>query len=828
MEVPDGQNVEKGSDLLGVLPAGTMLHGYELISVLGQGGFGITYLARHASLGREVAIKEYLPRDLALRHGSVSVLPRSTELAGDFNWVRERFLDEARNLVKLERVPGIVRVLDLFEANGTAYTVMALARGDTLEQRLDRDGRLTAPAVYRLLWPLLEGLEHVHAVGFVHRDIKPGNIILDSEDQPTLIDFGAARLAMAGRTVAAMTAMYTPAYAAPEQFAAAKQGAWTDIYGLSATLYHAITGSRPPSAMERTLDSSYETLATLAPPGFSPALLAGLDAGMMVRPADRPQSIAAWRALLKRPELGAGHTVIVSKPEPPTLPPLPPAEELTATPSPTPSSSAAAWQKRPSIWMSIAAAVLVLAAGGYVGASMLFGPAAPNGSETAADKQRLEEAQSQARAAQQLERQKEEQERRQAEAEAKQKADAAKAAEAELARRQAETEATQKAEAELAQRQAEVEAKQKAEAEAEVARRQAEAETKQKAEAEAARRQAEVEAKQEAEVEAARQKATAEAKRKVDAETARQKAEVEAKQKAEAELARRQAETEAKQKAEADAARRQAEAEAKRKADAETARQKAEIEAKQKAEAEAARQEAEAKAKEKAEADAARRQAEAEAKRKAEAEATQQKAEAEATRKAEAEVARRQAEAEAKQKAEAEAARRQAEAEAKQKAEAEAAAQRAEAETQKAAAEAAEAALKLAPGDRQRVQVALTSLGFDTRGIDGALGLRSRQMIAEWQKVRGQPATGFLTAPQQQALLREGAPAVQKYDEAMKKADEERKRVDAAPRQPAASPGAPRAPRGENVDGVMCQDTSGRRIAFSSATSCPYGLTVVR
>ena len=98
-------------------------------------------------------------------------------MAGDFNWVRERFV-EARNLANLQSVPGIVRVLDLFEANGTAYTVMALG-GDTLEQRLDRDGRLTAPAVYRLLWPLLEGLEHVHAVGFVHRDIKPGNIILD-------------------------------------------------------------------------------------------------------------------------------------------------------------------------------------------------------------------------------------------------------------------------------------------------------------------------------------------------------------------------------------------------------------------------------------------------------------------------------------------------------------------------------------------------------------------------------------------------------------------------------------------------------------------------
>jgi peptidoglycan hydrolase-like protein with peptidoglycan-binding domain len=153
---------------------------------------------------------------------------------------------------------------------------------------------------------------------------------------------------------------------------------------------------------------------------------------------------------------------------------------------------------------------------------------------------------------------------------------------------------------------------------------------------------------------------------------------------------------------------------------------------------------------------------------------------------------------------------------------------KADAEAQRAAAEAAEAALKLAPGDRQRLQVALTSLGFDTRGIDGALGVRSRQMIAEWQKARGQPATGFLTAPQQQALLTEGAPALQKYDEQIKKADEERKRLDAAARQPAASTGAQRPSRRENVEGVMCQDASGRRIAFSSATSCPYGLTAVR
>jgi hypothetical protein len=122
----------------------------------------------------------------------------------------------------------------------------------------------------------------------------------------------------------------------------------------------------------------------------------------------------------------------------------------------------------------------------------------------------------------------------------------------------------------------------------------------------------------------------------------------------------------------------------------------------------------------------------------------------------------------------------------------------------------------------------LTSLGFDTRGIDGVLGQRSREMIVEWQKARGQPATGFLTAQQQQALLRESAPAIQKYDEAMKKADEERKRADATARQPAGPPAAQRPPRRENVDGVLCQDTTGRRIAFSSANSCPYGLTLVR
>src|SRR5882757_8166115 len=278
-------------ELHGTLPAGTRLRNYELISVLGQGAFGITYLARDTLLGRELAVKEYLPTSLALREGGTTVVPRSTQLAEDFVWGRERFLDEARTLVTLEGVPAVVRVYDYLEANGTAYMVMALARGDTLEQRLKRDGKLSPVIVRRMLERLLDGLDAVHKTGFLHRDVKPANIILDANNNPTLIDFGASRSSIADRT-AAMTAIFTPRYAAAEQMTSAKQGPWTDIYGLSATLYHAITGKPPPSSLERALNDTYEPLVKIAPEGYAPGFLHGVDVGLTVRAKDRPQSIA--------------------------------------------------------------------------------------------------------------------------------------------------------------------------------------------------------------------------------------------------------------------------------------------------------------------------------------------------------------------------------------------------------------------------------------------------------------------------------------------------------------------------------------------------------
>jgi serine/threonine protein kinase len=174
-----------GKDLRGALPAGARLRGYEILAVLGHGGFGVTYQARDTTLGRDVAIKEYLPTAVAIREDGTTVLPRSTALADEFRWGRDRFLQEARTLAKLDGAPAIVRVFDFLEANGTAYMVMALLDGESLEQRLRRDGCLSQPAIERLLYPLLDGLAAVHAAGFLHRDIKPDNIMLDAKSAPT-------------------------------------------------------------------------------------------------------------------------------------------------------------------------------------------------------------------------------------------------------------------------------------------------------------------------------------------------------------------------------------------------------------------------------------------------------------------------------------------------------------------------------------------------------------------------------------------------------------------------------------------------------------------
>jgi serine/threonine protein kinase len=346
------------------LAPGRSVGRYEIVGVLGQGGFGITYCARDTQLDREVALKEYLPVALAVRQDGASVLPRSTEVAGDFDWGRERFIEEGRTLATLHEAPSIVRVFDFLEENGTAYIVMELLRGETLDERIKADGPMSPAELDAILWPLLEGLRQVHEIGFLHRDIKPANVLLGDENRPTLIDFGASRAAMAGRTVA-MTAIFTPGYAAPEQFSSAKQGPWTDIYGLAATLYHAITGKAPPNAFDRLMNDAYEPLGTLQPTGFARGLLAGLDAGLSVHAEERPQCIAAWRALLAEAAVSEATVVMVS---PPTAPPTPPTPPTAPTP-PTPPSPPTRLAIGPRTagrgkWIALAVAVMLLAGGG--------------------------------------------------------------------------------------------------------------------------------------------------------------------------------------------------------------------------------------------------------------------------------------------------------------------------------------------------------------------------------------------------------------------------------------------------------------------------------
>ena len=370
------------------LAPGSQVGRYEIEAVLGQGGFGITYRARDAQLGRMVAIKEYLPAALAVRQDGASVLPRSTEVAADFDWGRQRFVEEGRTLASLHDVASIVQVFDFLEENGTGYMVMALVQGETLEKRIAAAGSLGPREIDGIVWPLLDGLEKVHQAGFLHRDIKPANVLLDDDGRPILIDFGASRASLADRT-ATMTAIFTPGYAAAEQFSSARQGPWTDIYGMAATLYHAIAGTPPPSAVDRLLQDECVPLVQRSPEGFSRTLLSGIDAGLLLHAEARPQTIADWRRLLRTDVDETAPTVVMStagtrtvaKPvtRPVTRPVTGPVTTPTPPTPPSPPTELAVGARRGGLWkwLALASAVPILLAVGDYAFYAVRAPVAP-------------------------------------------------------------------------------------------------------------------------------------------------------------------------------------------------------------------------------------------------------------------------------------------------------------------------------------------------------------------------------------------------------------------------------------------------------------------
>jgi serine/threonine protein kinase/TPR repeat protein len=291
-------------DHVHALPPGARLYEYVIERVLGHGAFGITYLARDENLNAPVAIKEYLPDEFAARDTRSTVVPKSVSTKQDYAWGLERFHDEAQTLARFHH-RNIVRVLRLLRANGTAYIVMPYERGRSLADYLQMLGRtLTDRELLGLALPLMDGLAAVHKEGFLHRDIKPGNIFIRQNGEPVLLDFGSARVAVGSKS-RNITAILTPGYAPIEQYAnAASQGPWTDIYGLGAVLYRCISGRTPVDATARSqarLNSEPDPLTAAVEAGrdrYPQPLLAAIDQSLQIAAKDRPQSIADWRPAL--------------------------------------------------------------------------------------------------------------------------------------------------------------------------------------------------------------------------------------------------------------------------------------------------------------------------------------------------------------------------------------------------------------------------------------------------------------------------------------------------------------------------------------------------
>ena len=328
---------ERNTDYPLALPPGTLLaNRYVVGKVLGQGGFGITYIGWDLVLSRKKAIKECFPQGLASRHaGSTEVFAASANVRDALQRDVSAFLNEARLLANFENHPNIVWIQDFFAANGTAYMIIEYLNGRNLEQYVsDRGGRIPWPDAGRILISVLDALREVHRIGILHRDVSPDNVFLLRNGQIKLIDFGAAR-ATASATSSGLSVILKHGYGPLEQYQQkGDQGPWTDVYAAAGTIYRAITGQTPPPAPERYLTEclkSPSALGVAIPVHHEQALLKALA----LRVEQRFPDVQSFQeALLEAPPSAASSQR--QAPPPPLVTPSP-APPATLQPSPRPS-----------------------------------------------------------------------------------------------------------------------------------------------------------------------------------------------------------------------------------------------------------------------------------------------------------------------------------------------------------------------------------------------------------------------------------------------------------------------------------------------------------
>lgn len=282
------------------LSVGTILHDGEYIigKVLGRpGGFGITYLAWDTRLDLKVAIKEYLPLQIAGRAiNGKSITVHTEEYIEGFKFGLEKFLEEAKILAHF-RHSNVVRVMNFFRENGTAYMVMDYLEGQSLGEYLEKIGRINGPDAVAMFAPVLDGVAHIHSRNFIHRDIKPSNIYLTNEGQLILLDFGSARQAFCDRSQS-MTTIVTPGFAPWEQYhRKGKQGPWTDVYACAATLYAMVTGQAPTDGTERIIEDDLASVESIVK-DIDKNLAESIRRGLSVNPEERPQTAGEFQKML--------------------------------------------------------------------------------------------------------------------------------------------------------------------------------------------------------------------------------------------------------------------------------------------------------------------------------------------------------------------------------------------------------------------------------------------------------------------------------------------------------------------------------------------------